>query len=116
MKRRDFNKMMVAAVGGLVAGTAFGCKSKDGATSQPVSMHACKALNECKGKGGCKTASNDCRGMNACKGKGGCATSEHHSCKGKNACKGQGGCKTATNDCSGKNACKGKGGCKVPRG
>ena len=28
--------------------------------------------NECKGKGGCKSASNECKGKNSCKGKGGC--------------------------------------------
>ena len=32
----------------------------------------CKTLNECKGKGGCKTDTNDCAGKNECKGKGGC--------------------------------------------
>lgn len=32
----------------------------------------CKGINECKGKGGCKTAANECKGMNECKGKGGC--------------------------------------------
>jgi hypothetical protein len=32
----------------------------------------CKGLNECKGKGNCKTDHNDCKGLNECKGKGGC--------------------------------------------
>ena len=32
----------------------------------------CKTMNECKGKGGCKTDTNDCAGKNECKGKGGC--------------------------------------------
>ncbi len=32
----------------------------------------CKGMNECKGKGGCKTDANECKGMNECKGKGGC--------------------------------------------
>jgi hypothetical protein len=36
--------------------------------------HACKGINSCKGKGGCKTADNACKGKNSCKGKGGCAT------------------------------------------
>ena len=30
----------------------------------------CNGANACKGKGACKTASNDCKGHNACKGKG----------------------------------------------
>lgn len=32
----------------------------------------CKGMNECKGKGGCKTDVNECAGKNECKGKGGC--------------------------------------------
>ena len=32
----------------------------------------CKAMNECNGKGGCKTDTNDCAGKNQCRGKGGC--------------------------------------------
>jgi hypothetical protein len=35
----------------------------------------CKGMNECKGKGGCRTDANDCAGKNECKGKGGC---NHH--------------------------------------
>ena len=34
----------------------------------------CKTMNECKGKGGCKTAQNTCKGMNSCKDLGGCAS------------------------------------------
>lgn len=30
----------------------------------------CQGINECKGKGGCATATNSCAGQNACKGKG----------------------------------------------
>ncbi|NUO48622.1 MAG: hypothetical protein HOV80_07170, partial [Polyangiaceae bacterium] len=32
----------------------------------------CKGMNECKGKGMCKTDNNDCKGLNECKAKGGC--------------------------------------------
>lgn len=32
----------------------------------------CKGMNECAGKGGCKTETNACAGKNECKGKGGC--------------------------------------------
>jgi len=32
----------------------------------------CKGKNECKGQGGCKTATNECAGLNECKLKGGC--------------------------------------------
>src|SRR5689334_20102638 len=34
--------------------------------------NCCKGMNECKGKGMCKTDDNACRGKNDCKGKGGC--------------------------------------------
>ena len=44
------------------------------AADQPVEKHACKGLNSCKGKGGCKSSDNGCKGKNSCKGKGGCAT------------------------------------------
>ena len=30
----------------------------------------CEGVNACKGKGECKTASNECGGLNSCKGKG----------------------------------------------
>ena len=43
-------------------------------SSQP-SKHACKGLNDCKGRGGCKTELNSCRGQNECKGRGGCRSS-----------------------------------------
>ncbi len=106
--RRDFNKLLVSAVGGIMAGvTLGGCKTTDGnGSSEAVAKHACKGLNACKGQG--KDAKN------SCKGQGGCATAEHHSCKSQNECKGQGGCKTDDNSCAGKNSCKGKGGCAVP--
>jgi len=32
----------------------------------------CKGMNDCKGKGMCKTDQNECKGRNECKGKGGC--------------------------------------------
>jgi hypothetical protein len=45
------------------------------ATAMPVAAEGkacCKTMNECKGKGGCKTDTNSCAGKNECKGKGGC--------------------------------------------
>ncbi len=134
LKRRDFNKALLAAVGGIVAGTTMGCKGKEeaGAENSPSSKpsadgaakkspwemglekHACKTRNSCKGKGGCKAGDAGCAGKNTCKGKGGCATVKPHSCKGQNTCKGLGGCGSGDNGCKGKNSCKGKGGCGVP--
>ena len=44
------------------------------AADDKVEKHACKGMNSCKGKGGCKSSDNGCKGKNSCKGKGGCAT------------------------------------------
>jgi hypothetical protein len=48
------------------------------AADDKVEKHACKGLNSCKGKGGCKSSDNGCKGKNSCKGKGGCATDGSH--------------------------------------
>ena len=48
------------------------------AADDKVEKHACKGLNSCKGKGGCKSGDNGCKGKNSCKGKGGCATDGSH--------------------------------------
>ncbi|MBS1537406.1 MAG: hypothetical protein JST20_06620 [Bacteroidetes bacterium] len=86
MNGKDFGKLMIgAAVAGLISGGA--AFASDGgkkpakkaakahkASTKAAKEHACKGMNECKGKGGCKTADNSCKGKNACKGKGGCST------------------------------------------
>ena len=46
---------------------------------------------EAAGEGGEEQAAC-CKAMNECKGKGGCAVEGKHDCQGKNECKGQGGC------------------------
>ena len=51
----------------------MGDKDKD---KNATDKHACKGMNSCKGKGGCKTGDNGCKGKNSCKGKGGCATTK----------------------------------------
>jgi len=111
MDRRQFTKMMAAAVAGLMVGSKVLPALAEG---DDKSKHACAKANSCKGEGGCKTGDGGCKGKNTCKGKGGCHTVSHD-CKGHNDCKGQGGCKTGTEKkCKGQNTCKGKGGCKVP--
>lgn len=140
--RRDFNRLTLAAFGGIVAGTIAGCAGEGddgagggdgggtgggtgaggGATSETPPVDA-----------GDDTAAVDpsllaeephvCRGLNtcenkgksgenACAGQGTCATATAHSCHGMNECKGQGGCE----DTAGKNTCEGKGACSVPLG
>ena len=92
MDRRDFSKIMGAAVAGMLAGSKVAFAEHH---EEKAAKHVCKGMNECKGKGGCATAAK-------------------HECKGHNECKGQGGCKSGDNGCGGKNSCKGKGGCAVP--
>lgn len=126
--RREFSRLALAALGGMVAG----CQSenpppatppaggKTPATEQkketprpgetsakapPGELHLCRGLNSCKDLGGGATA-----GKNGCAGQGACATVAEHGCGGQNDCKGFGGCGTS----AGQNACKGKGGCHVP--
>jgi hypothetical protein len=78
----------LTAVGGLVVG-AVGCggdnkeASTPGASGEAASPSAsavgsqacCKALNHCKGQGGCSTDKHKCGGLNDCHGQGGC---KHH--------------------------------------
>src|SRR5947209_13066112 len=112
MNRRDFHKLAVAALGGVVAGAGLAraddkkddkVKAKD--PNKPLLLqepHVCRGLNTCKGKG--KGGKNDCAG------EGACSTAKAHTCGGDNDCRGLGGCgdKPAENDC------KGKGDCHVP--
>lgn len=41
-------------------------------TKSSGSKMCCRGLNECKGKGMCKTNDHQCKGLNDCKGNGGC--------------------------------------------
>jgi hypothetical protein len=77
--------VLTAAFTGLLGGTVARANAASSASSAisaiagqaadtPVEKHACKGLNSCKGKGGCKSSDNGCKGKNSCKGKGGCAT------------------------------------------
>ena len=40
------------------------------ATGEKTAKVHCMGVNECAGKGGCKTPANDCAGKNGCTGKG----------------------------------------------
>ena len=42
MKRREFNKAVLAAVGGIVAGSALGCRSSGNTDRSHLPGHACK--------------------------------------------------------------------------
>ncbi len=102
--RRDFNKLTMAAFGGLIAGASTGTlrSMAEDKKEEKKEIHVCRGLNSCKGQ--------DAAGKNACAGQGVCATAMHHECAGLNACKGQGGC----GEKPGENACKEMGKCAVP--
>jgi hypothetical protein len=126
LNRRDFHRLTVAALGGVVAGTVAGCSEEkkpapapgtgapSAARTEPAKPagdevavagepHACSGLNACKGQGA--------GGKNDCAGQGDCATKAwYHSCSGQNDCKGQGGCGSEATQ----NDCKGQGKCNIP--
>jgi hypothetical protein len=107
LSRRDFGKLTMAALGGMVLGTTLAGHAAEGGDTHDPSLllgekHVCRGLNTCKGKA--KGGDNSCAGM------GNCATVDAHSCNGENACKGQGGC----GEYAGQNSCKGHGSCEVP--
>lgn len=108
LTRRDFHRLTAAAFGGVLAGAAAGCGTKEAAKDLPTPKaestaaadagkaepHACRGLNSCKsdkndcaGRATCATVSHDCAEMNSCKYLGGCGRNP-----GANECKGQGGC------------------------
>ena len=72
MVRREFNKLLAAAVAGLVAGGSLvGCNSSKksdadtskGSTTAPTSApakHACKGMNACKGQGYVSLSKAEC--------------------------------------------------------
>lgn len=109
--RRRFQKLTLAAFGGLVAGASSSARAEEKDAAKPkVNVDAalllqepnvCRGLNTCEGKG---------KGDHDCAGKGACTTLTAHSCDGKNDCKGKGGC----GGYPGQNTCQGKGHCAIP--
>ena len=105
LTRREFERLTMAALGGLTAGCSAAWAAEDDDDKKSPLLkepHVCRGLNTCKGKGSGK--------KNACAGQGTCATAKAHECAEQNACKGQGGC----GEHPGENSCKGKGSCAVP--
>jgi hypothetical protein len=112
MNRREFQRLTLAALSGMLAGSAIGAPRAAGQDKGPtkkdskknpllVEPHVCRGLNTCKGLGPGKS--------NACAGQGTCATVQHQ-CGGDNECRGQGGCGAQP----GENDCKASGQCAVP--
>ncbi len=112
--RRDFNRLTLAAVGGLMVGAAQTPRPALAAATLPDAkkeVHVCRGLNACKGQGVAVDLNGDGKpDQNACAGQGACATAKHVTCGGENDCKGQGGCGATP----GENDCKGQGHCHVP--
>jgi uncharacterized membrane protein len=77
MASKTTNKVLMAAVAGLLTVGAIGASPARAADSDKVK----------------------CYGINSCKGKSSCAGGGH-SCAGKNACKGQGAVDTTKDDCA----------------
>ena len=62
------NAVLATAVASLfVSGAAF---AKDKTEKKAGDKVMCAGINECKGHGACKSASNACKGQNGCKGQG----------------------------------------------
>lgn len=112
--RRDFNRLTLAAMGGLVAGlgqASARADEQDEKKEKKKEVHVCRGLNSCKGNGVEVDLDGDGKvDPNACAGQGACATAKHITCGGENDCKGQGGCGATP----GENDCKGQGHCHVP--
>lgn len=105
MNRRDFQRLTLAALGGMAAGVSIvdrGYGAEEDVNPLLAEPHVCRGLNTCKAKGAGKE--------NACAGMGICATATAHECATLNSCKGQGGCGAAP----GENKCKSMGQCAVP--
>ncbi len=112
--RRDFNRLTLAAMSGLVAGISHRPRTAQGAEEEKKDkkeIHVCRGLNSCKAQGVAYDTDGDGQAdENACAGQGACATAKHITCGGENDCKGQGGCGATP----GENDCKGQGHCHVP--
>lgn len=52
------------------------------AVEKSAKVH-CQGVNDCKGKGGCKSTANACAGQNGCKGKGYVDVASEDECKAK---------------------------------
>ena len=73
-RRAVLGAAIATALGTLLASGIAHAGEKQGKTSEK--MVRCAGVNDCKGKGGCKSAKNDCKGHNACKGQSFAETSE----------------------------------------
>jgi uncharacterized membrane protein len=66
LRRALLGAAIASALGSLLASGVAVAGEKEGKTSEKTVK--CVGVNDCKGKGSCKSAKNDCKGQNACKG------------------------------------------------
>ena len=77
--------LIAGAVAAMFMATALHAdemSGSSGSSGAPAKVK-CVGANNCKGKGACKSASNDCKGHNACKGKGFIESSSAQECTDK---------------------------------
>jgi hypothetical protein len=94
MNRSVKTGAMIAFAAASLFSSACGKKADNASSTMPASdtaaapaeqtaKVACLGINECKGKGSCKTADNGCAGSNECKGKGLTEVASADDCTGK---------------------------------
>lgn len=66
LRKAVFGAAVASALGSLLAGGVAWGAEKEGRTTEKTVR--CVGVNDCKGKGSCKSARNDCKGQNGCKG------------------------------------------------
>ena len=66
VRRAVLGAAVASALGSLLASGVAYAAEKEGKTAEKTVK--CVGVNDCKGKGSCKSAKNDCKGHNACKG------------------------------------------------
>ena len=81
MKPQMKGAVIATAVAGMFIARSVLAQAYRNAEELAAKVH-CEGVNECKGKGSCKSAGNACSGKNDCKGKGWIAMSAEE-CKAK---------------------------------
>jgi hypothetical protein len=83
MKKKAIGFVVATVAAGLIMSGHVKAEEKAAAPAKVK----CTGINECKGKGACKSEENACKGKNSCKGKGVVETSKKECAekKGKEA-------------------------------
>ena len=76
------NGMKGFAIAGALAAMLSPAAALAGKEGKSAKVH-CEGANDCKGKGGCKSAKNDCSGQNGCKGQSFTEEKDAKTCEAK---------------------------------